>query len=138
MRGHSKRPKRAHSNAHSKPKLTTTHPLTTHHPPQILHAYVAAESSFSGLPLDAALRRLLARFRLPGEAQQIDRVVEAFAARYCADCPGAFPAPDAAYLLAFAVVMLNTDAHHPAGAPGCGWLCGWFVVGRLSCFVRWL
>ena len=31
-----------------------------------------------GDALDAALRRLLARFRLPGEAQQIDRVVEAF------------------------------------------------------------
>jgi hypothetical protein len=77
-----------------------------------MHAYVDGER-FAGQPLDAALRALLAGFRLPGEAQKIDRIMEKFAARYCADNPAAFPAADAAYLLAFAVIMLNTDAHNP-------------------------
>lgn len=66
-----------------------------------------------GKTIDGALRALLAQFRLPGEAQQIDRVMEAFAARYVTTNPGVFATADAAYLLAFAIIMLNTDAHHP-------------------------
>lgn len=37
---------------------------------------------FSDLPLDVALRKLLMDAGLPRETQQIDRVIEAFAARY--------------------------------------------------------
>ena len=48
-----------------------------------------------------------------GEAQKIDRIMEKFAERYCRDNPGAFATADAAYLLAFALIMLNTDAHNP-------------------------
>jgi len=48
-----------------------------------------------------------------GEAQKIDRIMEKFAARYCCDNPGAFRSADGAYLLAFALIMLNTDAHNP-------------------------
>ena len=33
------------------------------------------------------LRVLRARCRLPGEAQKIDRIMEKFAERYCADNP---------------------------------------------------
>lgn len=51
--------------------------------------------------------------RLPGEAQKIDRIMEKFAERYCRDNPSAFAAADGAYLLAFAIIMLNTDAHNP-------------------------
>jgi hypothetical protein len=39
--------------------------------------------------------------------------MEKFAARYCCDNPGAFCSADGAYLLAFALIMLNTDAHNP-------------------------
>ena len=39
--------------------------------------------------------------------------MEKFAERYCCDNPGAFRTADAAYLLAFAIIMLNTDAHNP-------------------------
>jgi guanine nucleotide-exchange factor len=57
----------------------------------------------------------LGEFRLPGEAQKIDRLMEAFAAKYCADNPQSiFPNSDAAYILSFSVIMLNTDAHNPA------------------------
>lgn len=50
---------------------------------------------------------------ITGEAQKIDRIMEKFAERYCRDNPGAFPTADGAYLLAFAIIMLNTDAHNP-------------------------
>ena len=43
--------------------------------------------SFRGRDLDAALRAFLADFRLPGEAQKIDRIVEKFADKYCEDNP---------------------------------------------------
>ena len=52
-------------------------------------------------------------FRLPGEAQKIDRLVEKFAERYL-NCNGEFfKSADVAYVLAYSVVMLNTDAHNP-------------------------
>lgn len=77
-----------------------------------MHSFIETER-FAGLSLEAALRRLLSAFRLPGEAQKIDRIVEKFAERYCVENPGVFPIADAAYLLAFAIIMLNTDAHNP-------------------------
>jgi Sec7-like guanine-nucleotide exchange factor len=33
--------------------------------------------------------------------------------RYCKDNPGRFSNADAAYVLSFAIIMLNTDAHNP-------------------------
>eukprot|EP00965_Chrysotila_dentata_P072373 2391587-Pleurochrysis_carterae.AAC.3 len=38
---------------------------------------------FGGLTFDAALRKFLSHFWLPGEAQKIDRMMEKFAERYC-------------------------------------------------------
>ena len=104
--------------------------------------------SFSGMPFDAALRIMLTKcgFRLPGEAQKIDRLTSAFATAYCEDnrpneaimaeaqtqsdsgkttasphqqsvATGdgrLYPtAPDVVEILAFSVIMLNTDAHNP-------------------------
>ncbi|ONM24448.1 HOPM interactor 7 [Zea mays] len=68
---------------------------------------------FIGLKFDAAIRAFLKGFRLPGEAQKIDRIMEKFAERYCADNPELFKNADTAYVLAYAVIMLNTDAHNP-------------------------
>ena len=48
-----------------------------------------------------------------GEAQKIDRIMEKFAERYCRDNEGTFSSADGPYLLAFALIMLNTDAHNP-------------------------
>jgi brefeldin A-inhibited guanine nucleotide-exchange protein len=50
---------------------------------------------------------------LPGEAQKIDRVMNEFAKRYCANNPTFFSTPDTAYVLAYSLIMLNTDAHNP-------------------------
>ncbi len=55
---------------------------------------------FSGQPLVVALRMFLSAFRLPGEAQQIDRVVQAFADAAFACCleakSGVLPTTDTA------------------------------------------
>ncbi|KAL1219206.1 Brefeldin A-inhibited guanine nucleotide-exchange protein 2 [Cardamine amara subsp. amara] len=51
--------------------------------------------------------------RLPGEAQKIDRIMEKFAERYCKCNSKVFISADTAYVLAYSVIMLNTDAHNP-------------------------
>jgi Sec7-like guanine-nucleotide exchange factor len=56
---------------------------------------------------------VLQGFRLPGEAQKIDRLMEKFAERYVSCNPGSFKSADVAYVLAYSVIMLNTDAHNP-------------------------
>jgi cytohesin len=45
---------------------------------------------FAGMTLVEALRHFLWSFRLPGEAQKIDRMMEAFAQHYCAVNEGVF------------------------------------------------
>ncbi|KAK1150502.1 cytohesin-4-like isoform X1 [Acipenser oxyrinchus oxyrinchus] len=58
-------------------------------------------------------RQFLWSFRLPGEAQKIDRMMETFASRYC-DCnPNVFQSTDTCYILSFAIIMLNTSLHNP-------------------------
>ncbi|KAI4092177.1 MAG: hypothetical protein LQ344_003660 [Seirophora lacunosa] len=58
-----------------------------------------------------ALRQFLQSFRLPGEAQKIDRFMLKFAERYITGNPNAFANADTAYVLAYSVIMLNTDQH---------------------------
>ena len=48
----------------------------------IMYAYVD-QLDFTEMEFLAALRKFLAGFRLPGEAQKIDRLMEKFAARFC-------------------------------------------------------
>ncbi|TFY64612.1 hypothetical protein EVJ58_g2512 [Rhodofomes roseus] len=58
-----------------------------------------------------AMRELLETFRLPGESQQINRITETFAEVYFATGAGAYL--DAVYVLAYSIIMLNTDLHSP-------------------------
>ncbi|KAG0032094.1 GDP/GTP exchange factor for ARF [Podila clonocystis] len=67
---------------------------------------------FNGKRLDEALRDMLETFRLPGESQQIERIMELFAATYFATKPAHVASQDAAFILGYAVVMLNTDQHN--------------------------
>ncbi|XP_045518753.1 IQ motif and SEC7 domain-containing protein 3 isoform X1 [Pieris brassicae] len=74
------------------------------------------ELDLSGMAVDVALRRYQAHFRLPGEAQKIERLVEAFARRYCVCNPDfvqRLRTQDTIFVLAFAIIMLNTDLHTP-------------------------
>ena len=76
------------------------------------------------------MREMLETFRLPGESQQISRITENFAEIYFAAEPGKLPqtlgqspvltfrqdevkSQDAVYVLAFSIIMLNTDQHNP-------------------------
>ncbi|KAK7807587.1 hypothetical protein U0070_013893 [Myodes glareolus] len=61
----------------------------------------------------STLRQFLWSFRLPGEAQKIDRMMEAFAQRYCQCNNGVFQSTDTCYVLSFAIIMLNTSLHNP-------------------------
>jgi hypothetical protein len=76
----------------------------------MLRAY-AFRFPFAGRTFTQALRLFLAEFRLPGEAQMIDRLMAAFAEAFSRENAGTFATSDAAYLLAFACIMLNTDLH---------------------------
>ena len=61
----------------------------------------------------ASLRsvQFLAKFKMPGEAQMVDRVLDAFANAFFKQNPDEFSSPTAAHGLSFSVIMLNTDAH---------------------------
>lgn len=80
---------------------------------KVLHEYVDM-MDFKGMRFDDAIRHYLSGFRLPGEAQKIDRMMEKFSERYCLQNPTVFPSADTAFILAFSIIMLNTDLHNPA------------------------
>ncbi|KAH8020570.1 hypothetical protein HPB51_002519 [Rhipicephalus microplus] len=67
--------------------------------------------------VDLALRRFQSHFLLPGEAQKIERLVEVFSHRYARcnpDVVAKLASPDTLFVLAFSVVLLNTDLHTPS------------------------
>jgi Sec7-like guanine-nucleotide exchange factor len=69
---------------------------------------------FTGKRIDDALRSFLESFRLPGEAQKIERLMSAFAERMTAQNQGQgpFQHPDTPFVLAYSIIMLNTDLHN--------------------------
>ncbi|XP_046979108.1 cytohesin-1 isoform X1 [Nymphalis io] len=79
----------------------------------VLRAFVELHD-FTDLILVQALRQFLWSFRLPGEAQKIDRMMESFAQRYCQLNPDIFTNADTCYVLSFAIIMLNTSLHNPS------------------------
>lgn len=78
----------------------------------IMHAFVD-QMDFDNSAFVESLRTFLQSFRLPGEGQKIDRFMLKFAERYVLGNPNVFSNADAAYILAYSVVMLNTDQHSP-------------------------
>uniref|UniRef100_A0A674F4D1 SEC7 domain-containing protein n=1 Tax=Salmo trutta TaxID=8032 RepID=A0A674F4D1_SALTR len=81
---------------------------------EVMYAYVD-QMDFQGKDFVSALRLFLEGFRLPGEAQKIDRLMEKFAARYleCNQGQTEFTSADTAYVLAYSIIMLTTDLHSP-------------------------
>ncbi|KAI0508890.1 guanine nucleotide exchange factor [Xylaria bambusicola] len=77
---------------------------------EIMHAFVDT-MDFTKRRFVDALRQFLQSFRLPGEAQKIDRFMLKFADRYVAGNPNAFANAETAYVLAYSVILLNTDLH---------------------------
>ncbi|KAG6534119.1 ARF guanine-nucleotide exchange factor GNOM-like [Zingiber officinale] len=78
---------------------------------QVLHEF-AWTFDFQDMNLDTALRLFLETFRLPGESQKIQRVLEAFSERYYEQSPQILVDKDAALVLAYSLIMLNTDQHN--------------------------
>ena len=68
---------------------------------------------FSDMDVAEAMRGLCEAFRLPGEAQQIARITETFAHKYFLTQPAGIRSEDAVYVLAYSIIMLNTDLHNP-------------------------
>ncbi|KAG6833469.1 hypothetical protein H0H87_006041 [Tephrocybe sp. NHM501043] len=79
---------------------------------ELLEAFIGL-FDFHNKPVAEALRELLESFRLPGEAQQIARITETFASIYFASGPEEIKSQDAVYVVAYSVIMLNTDLHNP-------------------------
>ncbi|EZG79249.1 Sec7 domain protein [Gregarina niphandrodes] len=116
---------------------------------QVLDAFLRL-FDFNGVSAVSALRMFLGSFKLPGEGQMIDRILDRFGKEYFLQqdiAPGqsitppstdpndpvltveertprlvvnengsgrtVFVTSDVVFLLSFAIVMLNTDLHHP-------------------------
>lgn len=78
---------------------------------QVLKEF-AQSFDFQGMNLDTALRIFLETFRLPGESQKIQRVLEAFAERYYEQSPDILVNKDAVFVLSYSLIILNTDQHN--------------------------
>ena len=63
-------------------------------------------------PIDMAVRKMLMEVELPKETQQIDRLLQGFADRYCECNPGIFASVDEAYFVAFSILLLHSDTHN--------------------------
>ena len=74
---------------------------------------------FHSISLLTALRMFLDTFRLPGEAQQIDRIMETFAQHAYEQTTehDLLINPDVTYCVCFSIIMLNTDLHNPNMKP---------------------
>ncbi|XP_013395195.1 Golgi-specific brefeldin A-resistance guanine nucleotide exchange factor 1 isoform X4 [Lingula anatina] len=77
----------------------------------VLEAFVK-DFNFDDIRLDEALRMYLETFRLPGEAPVISYLLEHFAEHWHKSNGEPFANVDAAFTLAYAVIMLNTDQHN--------------------------
>ena len=59
------------------------------------------------------MKKMLAGFRLPGEGQKVDRIMEVFGEKYCKDNHDAFGTAECIYILSYATMILQTSIHNP-------------------------
>ena len=69
--------------------------------------------NFSGLDLINSLRKYLCTFKLPGEGQKIDRILDVFSNKYNKDNPNKFENKETSYYLSFTIIILQTELHNP-------------------------
>jgi brefeldin A-inhibited guanine nucleotide-exchange protein len=79
---------------------------------KVLYNYVDSYN-FAQVPYVESMKRLLSGFRLPGEGQKVDRIMEKFGEKYCKDNHNAFGSAECIYLLSYATMMLQTSIHNP-------------------------
>ncbi|CAF1182831.1 unnamed protein product [Adineta steineri] len=73
---------------------------------------------FFSVDIVEALRRYLFMFLLPGEAQKIERIIEAFAQRYYECNPDSYANAEVCFILSYAIIMLNTSLHNKSARLG--------------------
>lgn len=78
---------------------------------KVLEAFVRS-FAFEDTRIDEALRQYLETFRLPGEAPLISLLLEHFAEHWHKSNNEPFANSDAAFTLAYAIIMLNVDQHN--------------------------
>jgi len=85
--------------------------------PLILNEYLATfdftshPSSIKGI--EAGFREFVSNVKPPGEGQQIDRILDAFAYRFALHCEPRFT-KDAILQIAFLIIITNVTLHNPA------------------------
>ena len=68
--------------------------------------------NFTGKTILAGLRMLCDRLVLKGESQQVDRILQTFAERWCESNPNhAFRLVDVVHTVCYSLLLLNTDLH---------------------------
>ena len=72
---------------------------------KVLYEYIN-QFNFEDAPFVDAIRKMLSGFRLPGEGQKVDRIMEIFGEKYCKDNHDAFGNAECSYILAYATMML--------------------------------
>ena len=80
---------------------------------EILNAYFMDLNLKTNL-IQAMRNALSGPLYLPGEAQEIDRVVQSFSNSYSKQNPEIIQNPEVTYILSFALIMLNSDLHNPS------------------------
>jgi len=68
---------------------------------------------FKGIFVVDALRMFLSTYRFAGDSSKLDGVLSAFADQYNANNANRFANEDTACILAYSIIMLNTDLHNP-------------------------
>ena len=78
-----------------------------------LRYYFIRTFCFVDMPPDVVLRTFLGTFRIPGEAQAIDRIMNDLSVYAYEVNPGPFLSADALFAVLFSCLLLNTDLHNP-------------------------
>jgi len=78
----------------------------------VLYSHIDA-FDFQNVNYVDAMKRMLSGFRMPGEGQKVDRLMEKFGEKYCKDNPDSFGSAECVYLLSYATMMLQTSLHNP-------------------------
>ena len=61
---------------------------------------------FRGVGYIESMKRMLATFRLPGEGQKVDRIMEKFGEKFCKDNTDTIGSAECVYILSYATMML--------------------------------
>ena len=87
----------------------------------VLTEYIC-QYDLRGAEFVSALKLVLQSFRLPGEGQIVDRIMEIFGQKFASDNPNGSDgcqeemSPDCVFLLAYATMMMQTSLHNPNAA----------------------